>query len=135
MLIYGFLNSAKVGNSVQMVENLPSPRYIKSHLPWQLLPKQLDVVKPKVFKQLFKTAYFQMCFVGFRSYMWLATQRTFACPTTTTAPWFTVWSVHSTHSATCSLPIKRPSAQCGTTCLPSGNAVTIHMSSSSNTKI
>lgn len=34
--------------SVQRVNDMPSPRFIKSHLPWQLLPTQLDVVKPKI---------------------------------------------------------------------------------------
>jgi len=37
-----------IGNSVQQVSNLPSPRFIKSHLPLQLLPQQLDTVKPKI---------------------------------------------------------------------------------------
>lgn len=27
---------------------MPSPRFIKSHLPWQLLPTQLDSVKPRI---------------------------------------------------------------------------------------
>lgn len=27
---------------------MPSPRFIKSHLPWNLLPTQLDTVKPKI---------------------------------------------------------------------------------------
>lgn len=35
-------------NSVDYVSNLPSPRYIKSHLPIQFVPTQLDKVKPKV---------------------------------------------------------------------------------------
>lgn len=38
----------ELGNSVDLVENLPSPRFIKSHLPWELLPKDLKVVEPKV---------------------------------------------------------------------------------------
>uniref|UniRef100_A0A1L8E519 Putative sulfotransferase 1 family member d1 n=1 Tax=Nyssomyia neivai TaxID=330878 RepID=A0A1L8E519_9DIPT len=35
-------------DSIGIVANLPSPRYIKSHLPAPLLPKQLWSVKPKV---------------------------------------------------------------------------------------
>lgn len=35
-------------NSVHLTQSLPSPRFIKSHLPWQLLPKGLSTVKPKV---------------------------------------------------------------------------------------
>lgn len=35
-------------NSVDYVKNLQSPRFIKSHLPFQLLPKEISKVKPKV---------------------------------------------------------------------------------------
>nr|CAD7206139.1 unnamed protein product [Timema douglasi] len=38
----------ELGNSVDLVESMPSPRYIKSHLPLELLPAQLDVVRPKL---------------------------------------------------------------------------------------
>jgi hypothetical protein len=37
-----------LGNSVELVENMQSPRYIKSHLTWELLPDALNTVKPKV---------------------------------------------------------------------------------------
>lgn len=40
---------AKLGESVETVEKLPSPRYIKTHLPLDLLPKQLLEKKPKVY--------------------------------------------------------------------------------------
>ena len=30
------------------MENMASPRYIKSHLPWDLLPEQMSTVKPRV---------------------------------------------------------------------------------------
>jgi hypothetical protein len=36
-----------IGDTVQKVEMLQSPRCIKSHLPLQLLPEQLWTVKPK----------------------------------------------------------------------------------------
>lgn len=36
------------GNSVERVNQLPSPRFIKSHIPWQLLPRALCSVKPKI---------------------------------------------------------------------------------------
>lgn len=36
------------GNSVEIVNNWPSPRFIKTHLPFELLPTELDKVKPKV---------------------------------------------------------------------------------------
>lgn len=42
------LLSKSIGDSVDYVAGLPSPRYIKSHLPLDLLPTQLDKVKPKV---------------------------------------------------------------------------------------
>ncbi|KAK6621133.1 hypothetical protein RUM43_011439 [Polyplax serrata] len=35
-------------DTVQQVLSMPSPRYIKSHLPFHLLPKQLWTVKPKI---------------------------------------------------------------------------------------
>lgn len=38
----------EMGNSVDLVEMLPSPRFIKTHLPCELLPKQMDIVLPKV---------------------------------------------------------------------------------------
>ncbi|KAK6622471.1 hypothetical protein RUM43_012828 [Polyplax serrata] len=38
----------ELGNSVDLVESLSSPRFIKSHLPWELLPKDLKVTEPKV---------------------------------------------------------------------------------------
>ncbi|XP_050437128.1 luciferin sulfotransferase [Adelges cooleyi] len=38
----------QLGNSVEQVENMPSPRFIKTHLPSQLLPEQLNAVKPKI---------------------------------------------------------------------------------------
>lgn len=37
-------------NSVDYITKLPSPRFIKSHVPYDLLPKQLRTVKPKVTK-------------------------------------------------------------------------------------
>ncbi|KAJ8687165.1 hypothetical protein QAD02_022959 [Eretmocerus hayati] len=39
---------ARLGESVECVEKLPSPRYVKTHLPLDLLPKQLLEKKPKV---------------------------------------------------------------------------------------
>lgn len=38
----------ELGDTVEMVENMASPRYIKSHLPWDLLPEQMAIVKPRV---------------------------------------------------------------------------------------
>ncbi|GLH08697.1 Sulfotransferase [Gryllus bimaculatus] len=37
-----------LGNSVNLVENMPAPRYIKTHLPWELLPIELKEKKPKI---------------------------------------------------------------------------------------
>jgi hypothetical protein len=37
-----------LGNSVELVEGMQSPRFIKSHLNWELLPAALNTVKPKV---------------------------------------------------------------------------------------
>ncbi|XP_044271320.1 luciferin sulfotransferase [Tribolium madens] len=42
------LGEELLGNSVDLVDNLPSPRYIKSHLPLSLLPTELDKIKPKI---------------------------------------------------------------------------------------
>ncbi|XP_076295565.1 sulfotransferase 2 [Lasioglossum baleicum] len=39
---------AKLGDSVKNVENMPRARYIKSHLPADLLPQQIHEKKPKV---------------------------------------------------------------------------------------
>ncbi|XP_011259794.1 sulfotransferase family cytosolic 1B member 1 [Camponotus floridanus] len=38
----------KLGDSVENVTKMPRPRYIKSHLPWDLLPRQLHEKKPKI---------------------------------------------------------------------------------------
>ncbi|XP_058812239.1 luciferin sulfotransferase [Topomyia yanbarensis] len=43
-----FVTKHEKVNSVTCVRNLPSPRYVKCHLPWQLLPTQMDVVRPKM---------------------------------------------------------------------------------------
>jgi Sulfotransferase domain. len=39
----------ELGNSVDMVEMMPSPRYIKTHLTLELLPEEIEEVKPKVY--------------------------------------------------------------------------------------
>ncbi|XP_015516478.1 luciferin sulfotransferase-like [Neodiprion lecontei] len=39
---------SQMGNSVENVEKTPSPRYVKSHLPWDLLPLQIKTKKPKI---------------------------------------------------------------------------------------
>lgn len=38
----------KLGDSIENITKMPRPRYIKSHLPWDLLPRQLREKKPKV---------------------------------------------------------------------------------------
>lgn len=38
----------KLENSVENVKKTARPRYIKSHLPWELLPHQIFKIKPKV---------------------------------------------------------------------------------------
>lgn len=38
-----------------MVNNWPSPRFIKTHLPYGLLPTQMEKVKPKVNKLVYRT--------------------------------------------------------------------------------
>lgn len=40
----------ELGSSVELVEGMQSPRFIKSHLIWELLPAALDTVKPKVWE-------------------------------------------------------------------------------------
>ena len=37
-----------LGDSVENVEKTARPRYVKSHLPWSLLPDEIHVKKPKV---------------------------------------------------------------------------------------
>ncbi|KAK2575934.1 hypothetical protein KPH14_007296 [Odynerus spinipes] len=39
---------AKLGDSVENVKNMPRPRYVKSHLPWDLLPMGIHKKKPKI---------------------------------------------------------------------------------------
>ncbi|XP_001863521.2 sulfotransferase family cytosolic 1B member 1 [Culex quinquefasciatus] len=46
--VQDFVTEHKKVTSVTCVHNLPSPRYVKCHLPWQLLPKQMDTVRPKM---------------------------------------------------------------------------------------
>lgn len=41
-------HSDSFGNTVDQVRNLPRPRYARSHLSWQLLPRQFEAVKPKI---------------------------------------------------------------------------------------
>ncbi|KAI5715415.1 hypothetical protein M8J77_015580 [Diaphorina citri] len=38
----------EIPNSVDYVQTLASPRFIKTHLPYSLLPKQIATVKPKI---------------------------------------------------------------------------------------
>ncbi|KAH8318852.1 hypothetical protein KR074_007882 [Drosophila pseudoananassae] len=40
--------SKAFGNTVDLVRNLPRPRYARSHLSWQLLPEQFETVKPRI---------------------------------------------------------------------------------------
>ncbi|XP_037951912.1 luciferin sulfotransferase-like [Teleopsis dalmanni] len=37
-----------IGNTVDVVRNTPRPRFIRSHLPWHLLPQSFESVKPKI---------------------------------------------------------------------------------------
>ncbi|XP_063979031.1 luciferin sulfotransferase [Diachasmimorpha longicaudata] len=39
---------SQFGNSVENVEKMQRPRYIKSHLPWELLPQEISKKKPKI---------------------------------------------------------------------------------------
>lgn len=39
---------AKLGDSVENVIKMPRTRYVKSHLPLELLPQQIHQKKPKV---------------------------------------------------------------------------------------
>lgn len=39
---------SQLGNSVENVEKSPRPRYVKTHLPWELLPREMNEKKPKV---------------------------------------------------------------------------------------
>lgn len=58
---------AKMGDSVENITKMKRPRYIKSHLPLDLLPQQIHQKKPKVFK--FLTVY---CIVNkHRKCVWL----------------------------------------------------------------
>ncbi|KAH8406958.1 hypothetical protein KR222_001295 [Zaprionus bogoriensis] len=41
-------HSDSFGNTVDQVRNLSRPRYARSHLSWQLLPRQFESVKPKI---------------------------------------------------------------------------------------
>lgn len=43
---------AKLGDSVENVKSMPRTRYIKSHLPLELLPQQIHQTKPKVDNQI-----------------------------------------------------------------------------------
>lgn len=55
---------AKMGDSVENVTKMKRPRYIKSHLPLDLLPQQIHQKKPKVF-QFLTVCYIVigMCFI------------------------------------------------------------------------
>ncbi|XP_062549710.1 luciferin sulfotransferase-like [Armigeres subalbatus] len=48
MEISAILNVIKFPDTIGIVEKMPRPRHIKSHLPLALLPKQLWTVKPKI---------------------------------------------------------------------------------------
>ncbi|KAL1455397.1 hypothetical protein WDU94_009492 [Cyamophila willieti] len=41
-------NGTLFGDTISFVQEMPSPRFIKSHLPVQLLPKDIFVKKPKI---------------------------------------------------------------------------------------
>ncbi|KAG8230726.1 hypothetical protein J437_LFUL010827 [Ladona fulva] len=44
--ILGWVNQN--GDLLDLMEQAPSPRYLKSHLMWHLLPRQIETVKPKI---------------------------------------------------------------------------------------
>ncbi|KAK0162555.1 hypothetical protein PV327_006323 [Microctonus hyperodae] len=39
---------SQLGNSVENVEKSSRPRYVKTHLPWELLPREMNEKKPKI---------------------------------------------------------------------------------------
>ncbi|XP_038107835.1 sulfotransferase 1A1 [Culex quinquefasciatus] len=43
-----FFTDLEVPDTISLIEQMPRPRHIKSHLPLALLPKQLWTVKPKI---------------------------------------------------------------------------------------
>ncbi|XP_062549716.1 sulfotransferase 1B1-like [Armigeres subalbatus] len=46
--ICAFFSKIELPDTISMVDRMPRPRHIKSHLPLALLPKQLWTVKPKI---------------------------------------------------------------------------------------
>lgn len=47
-IIFKFNFRENIGDSVDFIDNRPSPRYIKTHIDLDMLPKQINEVKPKV---------------------------------------------------------------------------------------
>lgn len=47
-IIFFKFQSDSIGDSLDFTESLPTPRFIKSHLPLELLPTDLTDKKPKV---------------------------------------------------------------------------------------
>lgn len=91
---------------------MPSPRFIKSHLPLQLLPNKLNTINPKVYnfsvafvcgpgKQFDLKFFIEFCLSIFRSFMWRAIQKICVYRIITIACWFTVWSVRLMNFAKC----------------------------------
>lgn len=127
-----FNSRSAIGNSVQQVSNLPSPRFIKSHLPLQLLPDALNTVMPKVraptlFIMCVNHHIFSLSPPTFRPFTWLAIPKICVYPIIITANWCMDWSAHSMTSATFSSRTTHQLDRFGRTCWPSGRKEMIRM--------
>lgn len=75
---------------VTMIRNLPSPRLIRSHLPYPLLPKQIKQVEPKV--KLLNESNPLVLIVPFRLFISQGIPKTFAYLATITIDSFMTWT-------------------------------------------
>lgn len=48
LFIFIFVFSNTLGNTVEAIKNMPRPRFARSHLPWHLLPKDIETSQAKV---------------------------------------------------------------------------------------
>lgn len=126
-----------IGNTVDVMRNMPRPRFGRSHLTWDLLPRGFDTVKPKVIKRNSVntiTGRRYLYFIYFRLFTQHAIPKISASLSITTVSWCMASKVLSMTFSSFSWMNARLWAHTGITFCLSGSVATIRIYCFWNTK-